>query len=627
MERRLAAILVADVVDYSRLMGKDETGTLTELRRHRSELFQPMAAQHNGRIVKLMGDGILMEFSSVVEAATFAVDVQTEMLQRNADIAEERRMAFRIGINLGDIVIEEEDIYGDGVNVAARLETLAEPGGICVSRSAYDQVRDKLDLSFKDVGEVEVKNISRPVQVFHIQIDERAAALASTVKTTETASRPNWKPIYAFIAVLVPIFVAGLVWWQYGAPSRGSPTAENAVVSPRERPAIAVLPFTNLGGDPDQEYFADGITEDLITDISKVSGLFVIARDSSFAYKNQSVAIADVAVELGVQYLLEGSVRRAGDQVRINAQLVDANSGGQLWAERYDGALADVFALQDKVTRQIVSALAVTLTPNEEKNLSEAYQVDPFAYDLYLQGQSRVALYSPQANNEAREFFEKAVALDPTFGRAHAGLALTYAVDATFGWSEDTALAQEQAVKFARSALALNSSDPQVHFSLAQVYGSQRRIDEGIEEARKAIALDSNFADAYVLMGIFLSYSGKPELGIEAIHKAMQLSPRHGYIYPYGLTIAYFVMKEYETAIPILESVLERNRNFQQGRLLYISILGLVDRIDDAEWEAEEVLTVLPNFSTAEEEKRVRFVRAVDRKRYVDGLRKAGLPD
>ena len=334
-----------------------------------------------------------------------------------------------------------------------------------------------------------------------------------------------------------------------------------------------------------------------------------------------------MAKELGVRSLLEGSIRRAGDQVRINAQLVDTTSGGQLWAERYDGALADVFALQDKVTRKIVSALAVTLTPNEELSLSESYRVDPVAYDLYLQGQSRVAVYSPQANFEAREFFERAVALDPTFSRAHAGLALTFAVDATFGWSNDTAKAQEQAIRFARSALALNSSDPQVYYSLAQVYGSQRKIEEGIKELQKAVALDPNFADGLVLMGIFLSYSGQPEQGMEAIRKAMKLSPRHGYIYPYGLAIAQFVKKDYEAAIPILESVLERNRNFQQGRLPYISILGLLDRIDDAEWESEEVLTVFPDFTIAAEENRVRFVRPEDRERYAEGLRKAGLPE
>ena len=627
MERRLAAILAADVVGYSLLMGKDETGTLAELQRHREELFEPKAAQHNGRIVKLMGDGTLMEFASVVDAVTFAVDIQTAMRQRNAAIPEDRQITFRVGVNLGDIVHKDDDIYGDGVNVAARLEALAEPGGICISRSARDQVRDKLDLNIEDEGEIEVKNIVRPVRVFRILVDDKAAALASPVQLPAASTNRYWKPVYAVVAALVLVIAASLAWWQYRLSPGDPGFQESATSISKEKPSIAVLPFTNMGGDPQQEYFADGVTEDLITDISKISGLFVIARNSTFAYKNRSIDVRDVARDLGVRYVLEGSVRRAGNQVRINAQLIDAPSGGHIWAERYDGAIADVFALQDKVTRQIVSALAVTLTPGEEKSLSEAARVDPEAYDLYLKGQSRVSVYSPQSNTEARDFFERAVAQDPSFGRAHAGLALTHAVDATFGWSEDAARARDQAVKHARTALALNSTAPQIYLSLAQVYGSQRKLAEGIEELKRAIALDPNFADGYVLMGIFLAYSGKPEPGIAAIRKAMQLSPRHGYIYPYGLSIAYFVMQRYDQAIPIIESVLQRNRNFQQGRLLLISILGLLNRIDDAEWEVSEVLTALPDFSIAAEAGRVRFARPEDLARYVEGLRKAGLPE
>lgn len=415
--------------------------------------------------------------------------------------------------------------------------------------------------------------------------------------------------------------------WYFSDFGQDRPASVVALIQPEEKPSIAVLPFANLSGDPDQEYFADGITEDLITDMSKLSGLFVIARNSTFEYKSHTMPIEEIAAELGVRYMLEGSVRRSGDQVRINVKLIDAKTKGHLWADRYDGGLADVFALQDEVTHKIVSALSVTLTTAEQAGLSEAYKVDPEAYDLYLKGQARVNVYSPQSNAEARENFQKAIDLDPSFGRAHAGLALTYAVDATFGWSGDTVRSQDQAIKYARAALALNSRSPQVFMSLAQVYGSQRKIDEGIAELRKAIALDPNFADGYVLLGMFLAYSGKPDEGIEAIQNAMQLSPKHGYVYPYGLTIAHFVKQEYDMALPILETVLERNNNFQQGRLLYISILGLLNRIEDAEWEAEEVLAALPEFSLAEEAERVRFVRTEDRHRYLAGLRRAGMPE
>ncbi|MFC6636674.1 hypothetical protein [Sulfitobacter sediminilitoris] len=361
--------------------------------------------------------------------------------------------------------------------------------------------------------------------------------------------------------------------------------------------------------------------------MSKLTGLTVIARNSTFVYKARSVSVNEIGQELGVRYVLEGSVRRSGDQVRINAKLIDAKTEENLWAERYDGALANVFSLQDEVTRKIVSALSVTLTTEERESLNEAYEVHPEAYDLYLKGQSLVNSYSLQSSIEARDYLQRAILLDPSFGRAYAALALSYAADATFGWSGDLTRAQDKAISYARKALALNSSSPQVYITLAQVYGSQRNLEAGIEEVRRAIALDPNFADGYVLLGMFQAYSGRPDEGIEAILKAMELSPDHGYIYPYGLAVAHFVKAQYDEAIPILEAVLERNNNFHQGRLLYISILGLLDRIDDAEWEAEEVLAALPEFSIVEEEERVRFVREEDRERYVLGLRKAGLPD
>ena len=327
-ERRLAAILSADVVGYSRLMGADESGTLARLKTHRGEIIDPKIAEHHGRIAKLMGDGVLVEFASVVDAVQCATDIQRAMADRNADVAEERRIELRIGINVGDIIVDGDDIYGDGVNVAARLEGLAEPGGVCISRSTRDQVRDKLDLALKDMGEVEVKNIARPVRVFRIHIAEQGLA-----------------------------------------PPPDSPRTSAGRARTSDQQSIAVLPFENMSGDPEQEYFADGIAEDIITALSKVSGMFVIARNSSFTYKGQAVPVQKVSNALGVRHILEGSVRKAGNRVRITAQLVDGTSGGHLWAERYDRDLKDIFAVQDDVNQQIVSALEVELKAGEDKRL------------------------------------------------------------------------------------------------------------------------------------------------------------------------------------------------------------------------------------------------------------------
>ncbi|WP_165784490.1 winged helix-turn-helix domain-containing protein [Zhengella mangrovi] len=445
------------------------------------------------------------------------------------------------------------------------------------------------------------------------------------LRTRDAGSTPRTTParrrlLTALGAILVVLAI--LAVFRTGQVDEAGPLA----VSRFPEKSVAILPFKNVGGDSTQDYFADGITIDLITDVSKISGLFVIAQNSTFAYKDDPAPLDQIARDLGARYLVQGSVRRSGDHVRVNVNIVDSETGAYLWTDRYDRQLSDVFALQDDLTKQIVTALSVRLTPHEEVGLSEYAKVDPAAYDLYLKGQARVAVYSPEANAEAREFFEQSIAMDPSFGRAQGGLALAHAVDATFGWSNDPDLSRRLAAKHARAALALDERSPQMHYVLAQVYGSERRIEDGIAELREAVALDANYADGHVVLGLFLAYAGRPEDAIVSIRKGMKLSPRHGYIYPYALSNAYFVMERYDEAVAIIENVLERNNNFQQGRLLLISIYGLLDRKDDAEWEIAEVLAALPGFSIADEEARVRFARPDLRARYVAGLRKAGLP-
>ncbi len=426
MERRLTTIVAADVVGYSRLMGEDEAGTLAALKSLRRELVKPKESQYHGRTVKLMGDGALMEFSSVVDAVQFAVEVQVAIAERNVDVPEDRRIVYRIGINIGDIIVEGDDIYGDGVNVAARLEGLCEPGGVCIARNVFNQVKGKLDLTFEHLGEKKVKNIAEPVSVYRIDLDDKAAALVTPITVTPpTTGHGRWPQIAAGL-VLSLVAVAGLVWWQPWAPDVEPASLERMAFPLPDKPSIAVLPFANMSDDTSQEYFADGMTEDLITDLSKISGLFVIARNSSFSYKGQQAKVRQVAEELGVRYVLEGSVRRVGDEVRINAQLIDATTGGHLWAERFDGTLADVFAFQDQVTKRIVDALALQLTPQEAQRVSGLGTDNVAAHDAYLLGLTFYYRRTPESYAKARTHFERAVELDPNYSAAHTALAKLY---------------------------------------------------------------------------------------------------------------------------------------------------------------------------------------------------------
>ncbi len=626
MKRRLAAIVAADVVGYSRLMGSDEAGTLAGVNALRRELIEPKARQYGGRTVKLMGDGALMEFASAVDAVAFAVEVQCAMRQRNAEVPEARRIVYRIGINLGDIIIEGDDIFGDGVNIAARLETLAEPGGICVSGHVHDQVKGKLDLGFGPPADRKVKNIAEPVTVYHLQIDGRAERLMSPLPAASAAQprRRAWLAVAGLVAIIA-VAVAAWQWpaWRATAPAK----PQVAALALPDKPSIVVLPFANPGGDKTQDYFSDGLTDDLITDLSQISGLFVIASNSSFRFRGEARDVRQVARQFGVRYVLEGSVRRAGDQVRINAQLVDASTGGNLWADRYDGALSDVFSLQDKVTRQIVSALAITLTPNEKVALDSAPRVNTAAYDLLLQANAQARALLPDSNAEARRLYEKSLALDPNFGKAHAGLALTYALDLTFGWTKDTTHAEQMAQRQAARALEIDPYDTRVHWALAMLRGAQRRVPEAISEMHQVLALDANFADAYALLGLYLALSGKPDEALKSIRTAMRLNPHHGFIYDWVLANVYFVQQHNDEAAALLAGVLKRNPAFLQARLLLCAIYGLAGRPGDAEWEVAEIETADPGFSIAGEARRIRFERPSDRGRYITGLRKAGLPD
>ena len=499
MERRLAAILIADVVGYSRLIRADEEGTLAALKALRAELIDPKIAEHHGRIVKLMGDGMLAEFSSVVDAVRAAVETQQAVSEHNADLPQDKRMEFRVGINLGDVVVDGDDIHGDGVNIAARLEGLAAPGGICISGSVHEQVRDRVDFTFEDQGEREVKNIDRPVRVWR-WVHDTVASLPEAVGAKQLRPLPD-------------------------------------------KPSIVVLPFTNMSRDPEQEYFSDGISEDIITDLSKVSGLFVIARNSAFVYKDKAFNVPEVCRELGVRFALEGSVRKAGNRVRITAQLIDGSSGGHLWAERYDRDLTDIFAVQDDVTQQIVAALKVKLSKAEKSRIVDGGTRNVDAHDLFLRG--REWIYGSKKDREMFDqstgCFRRAIEFDPNYAAPYAGLGLVYLLDHQNHWSDAPETSLDQAGRFISESIAKDDQDPFAHYVAAMVAMWQKDYVKWSEEADRALSLNPNYAPALNIRGTVYIYSGEPAKAIPYIERAMRLDPAFQQQYMHFLGTAYFV--------------------------------------------------------------------------------------
>ncbi len=598
-QRRLAAILAADVVGYSRLMRADEVGTLAQLNTIRQELLDPKITEYGGRIVKTTGDGILIEFPSAVDAVQHAIDVQRAMAARNASVPADRRMEIRMGINVGDVIVEEDDLFGDGVNVAARLEGLAEPGGICISGSAYEQVRDKLQADLEDLGEQHVKNIDRPIQAYRVQLD-----VGSSPKTTSQQARARRPLIIAGAVVVTTLLVAGglYAWVEQGQPvSPGKATVSNVVVAVeadssdkpvsglRDNLSIAVLAFQNMSDDPSQEYFADGIAEDIITDLSKLSSLFVTARNSSFQYKGRAVDVKQVGRELGVRYVVEGSVRRSGNQVRITAQLIDSETGGHVWAERYDGSLDDVFALQDKVTGQIIDALRVQLTPSERLAVDTRGTGKPMAHDAYLRGVGLLAerkQLDTEGNKAAQAAFEEAIRLDPGYALAYAGL----------GWAKwlysasiSNVASKDEAYNLAEKSLAL-ADNALAHRTLAKkyfaplnLYGTiNKSADLAVVELEAAKRLQPNDPDVLADLAIALSFAGRPGDAHTLIRKAMELNPSHPDWYFAASGIGYLLSGETELAIRDLQRWSESTPSWNVPYAFLASAYGVAGQIEAA---------------------------------------------
>ena len=628
MERRLAAILAADVVGYSRLMEVDETGTLSRLKAHMSALLAPKIAEHRGHIVKTTGDGLLAEFQSVVEAVLCAVEIQRGMAERTIEEPEAHRILFRIGINIGDIIIEDGDIFGDGVNVAARLEGLAEPGGICVHRDVRSQVQNRVPFAFEDMGLAEVKNIARPLRVYRVVFDGTKPIVA--------APRPQWRrkagkalPATLALAVILSLIATGaLVWngWRVTAEEGASPRV--AAIS--DKPSLAVLPFANRSNDPEQEYFAEGLTDDLITRLGGVSGLFVISRSSVLGYKGKTVKPEDAASDLGVHYILEGSVRKSGDQLRINADLVDTKTGHQLWARQYNGKLADIFALQDEVIGAIVSALTLELTDAEQEHIARVPTSNLEAYDYYLRAETE-GYYKLDFDTFGRAlaFYRKAIELDPEFADAHAGYARTAAEVWRFDSDQimPAAVARKRAYEAAGRALALDSRNARAYTVLAILQLSDGRHEEAIQSARRAVDLNPGDAEGWANLGMVLSYAGQDADSVAAIGDALRLSPAA----PPGLRmlagIVFFNARQYEDAAGELEPVTIQWPDAETPHVYLAATYAALGKIDSAKRE----VAAIPFFS----QKNLAFLRLTYAASYrregdlndlLDALAKADVP-
>jgi adenylate cyclase len=581
VSRKLAAILAADIAGYSALMGNDERSTVRELKGHQAVIL-PMVGEHGGRVIDTAGDGILAEFGSVVNAVECAISIQKTMVERNGNVEVARRMQFRIGVNHGDVIHDETRVYGDGVNVAARLESIAEPGGIYISGKVYDEIAGKITTNFQDLGLQQLKNIALPVRVYRVQTERTAPASAQT------------KP-----ALALP-----------------------------DKPSIAVLPFANLSGDPKEDYFSDGISEDIITELSRFSELFVIARNSSFQYKGKSQDIRQVGRELGVRYVLEGSIRRASDRVRITAQLIDATTGAHRWAERYDRKLEDVFAVQDEVARMIVSIIAAHVNKAEAERTLLKPPATWQTYDYFMRAANVYASYlsswKVEELYEARRLFERSISIDPNFARAYAELSRTYGTAWLNSVDKDfrSAAVLDRAVQLAHEALRLDPNLPQAHAQMGMLLTCKHEHDASIVEFERANALNANYTDWRFIMALLCA--GEYARAIQVGEAHMRLDPFYLPVALVWVGFAYYGLRRYAEALVAGRECVARAPNFRSGHGLLAATFAQLGRMEEARAEAAEILRIEPKYSISVTRT---LALAKDREPYLDGLRMAGLPE
>jgi len=631
VHRKLTAILCTDVVGYSRLMGDDPEGTLKTLTEYR-EVFSDKIQEYKGRVVNAPGDSLLAEFVSVLDAVSCAVDIQRELAERNQELPDNRRMDFRIGINLGDVLVKDNDLYGDGVNVAARLESLAEPGGICISGSVHEQVKARLPLHYEFMGEQRVKNIAEPVKTYRVL--SKPGAAAHRVVKARRAVEVTWKKAVVAVVVVLLLVGGGFFGWNYyqQRTTRLALAAfeKEAAFPLPEKPSIAVLAFKNLSGDPEQDYFGDGLSENIITRLARLSDMFVIARNSSFAYKGKSVDVRQIGQELGVRYVLEGSVQKAGERVRITAQLIDAATGRHLWADSYDRELKGLLAVQDEITRKVVTELEVKLTKGEAALYSFQETSDVQAFDHFLRAENLWRRFDKDTNSRIREIILSAIELDPKYARAFAKLGKTHYWDARYGWAKNPDQSRRQAEELAKQAIALDDTVADAHILLGLIYLERGLHDQAIAAGKRALELEANNSGAVYSLAFWLTNAGKPEEGLVQIKKAMRLSPYYPVFYLITLGAAYRGMEQYEEAITAFKALHERspNDNFRIIAAWNLAILYNIEgREEEARAEVNKILKIDPKYSL----KNLRGLLLYKDKEYLEFLldhaRKAGLPE
>jgi len=624
-KRKLAAILSADAKDYSRLMEDDEEATVRTITAYR-ELMVGRVRNQNGRVVDAKGDNLLAQFSSVVDAVRCAVEIQKELGSRNERLPEHRKMEFRIGVNLGDVIEEGETIYGDGVNIAARLEALAEGGGICISGTAFDHIRKRLSVGYEYLGEQAVKNIETPVRVYRVLMEPEAAG---KVIGEESPKPKHWRwAAMGGVAVLIILAGSLAIWNFYFRLPFEPASVERMAFSLPDKPSIAVLPFDNLSGDPEQEYFSDGLTEEIITALSKVPKIFVIARNSTFSYKGHPVKVNQIAEELGVRYVLEGSVRQAGDQVRITAQLIDALNGRHLWAERYDRDLKDIFTLQDEITMKVITELEVKLTEGDQARLTAKGTEDLQAYLKYLKAREMLFIQTKEANIQARRLAKEAIDQDSEFSAAYALLGATHWMDVLYGSIKSPEESLRQAFELTLKAIALDDSEATAHSLLGWLYLLlKREYDKGIAECKLAIELAPNSAISHIWMSFVLTLAGRHEDAVRHSEQALRLNPLPEGWYFRFLGYTYFGVGRYEEAIAAYKEALNRAPNDILAHIALTTAYSWANRLEEARAQATEVLRINPEFSVKQREKTLPYKNKADLERYLDGLRKAGLPE
>ena len=621
VKRKLTAILSADVKGYSRLMGADEETTVRVLNAYK-EIMSSLIQQHHGRVVDAPGDNVLAEFGSVVDAVRCGVEIQKELKTRNSELPENRRMEFRIGVNLGDVIEDGEQILGDGVNIAARMESLADGGGICISGTVYDHIENKLSFGYEYLGEQAVKNIAKPVRVYRVLMEPR--------KPSEVKSKVKGRnQKYLAMAVAVVVIIGAIVAWQFiwrpSHPKIEIASKEKMAFPLPDKPSIAVLPFTNMSGDSKEDYFSDGITEEIITALSKVPYLFVIARNSTFTYKGKPVKVKQVSEELGVRYVLEGSVRKEGGKVRITAQLIDAITGHHLWAERYDRDLKDIFGLQDEITMKIITALQVKLTQGEVAAMIAKGTKNLEAFIKCLQSLASLTTHTKEGNALGRKLAEESIALDPKYPRPYAALAQTYMLDILLGTTESPEKSMAKALELLKKAIALDDSEAAAHGTLGYLYVMMGQHDKGIAEAERAVSLNPNDASNLSRLSFVLNNTGRPEEALSVLKTVRRLNPTPPQAYYVHLSMAYRLTGQYKEAIETAREALKHVPNNQLAYLQLVTAYGMAGQEQEARAAATEVLKINPKFSLEQYGKTLYFKNKSDVDNTLETLRKAGL--